>query len=411
MNRRAKAGIWIRILIIGFLFMFGLVGSAYAEKPVYAIGNIANLTGIYAPGMRGTHEGFLDAVDAANREGKLPVELKSVWVDGASSPAKALSACKKMVSQHNPVVIIDGTTPSSLAIKGYVLKKKIPALSGGGADPLWALPSYSFSAIAPYQNQVGAWVDYYLKHLWPKKGLKRTPNFAWLTWDNAAGRASITPKVKEYIKSKGVNIMPGDGEFVPVAPTELSARMLRLKKNKVDFTYGLLLHPTAAAVLKGMGKMGMIDEIDTHFILPNPVGLVNQAGPLCRNTYSADYVWNGNDWPEKSPRIIEVFNRNDREKQKFRKTMYAVGFSWGLITIEAVRMAAQDVGANNVTGEACYKALTRLKNFKRWGLGPKITYGEKKRYALDSICYFRLNDSRINTVGEFPTPNLTKFEF
>ncbi|MFC1821735.1 ABC transporter substrate-binding protein [Thermodesulfobacteriota bacterium] len=394
---------------LGILFLFGKIGIVYAENEV-TIGIIAHLTGPYGPGTRGINEGAIDSIDAFNKfEPIRGVKLKSAWVDGASSPAKSISACKKMVSQHKPVMVIGWATPSALATKGYLIKKKIASVDGGGTDALWELPSWTFSAQAPYVNQLGGWVDFYLKNIWPKKGLKRAPNFAWVTWDNAAGRASITDKVKEYIKSKGVNIVPGDGEFFPIAPTEVGAQMMRLKKNKVDFTYGMMLFPTAAAVLKGMGKTDLIDQISPCIAIPDPIILVKQIGFLSRNTYFVNYFRPPNEWPQESPRILEIYKKKGR--QNLPKLQYAAGFGWALPAAEAVKMAAMDVGSNNISGEACYNALKRMKKYDRWNVGVPVGFGEKKRFGADSMLLFRLKGDDVATAGVVKLPNLTKFQF
>jgi ABC-type branched-subunit amino acid transport system substrate-binding protein len=393
-------------ILLGILLFFGTIGAANAEKPSYAIGHVTMLTGDYGPTMAGNNEGVMDAIQMINERLNWPVEVKVVWVDGASQPAKSLSACKKMVEQSNPVIYIDDTTPSALAIKAYAMNQKMPAVCGGGADPLWTLPSWSFSMMAPYQNQCGAWVDYYLKNIWPKKNLKRAPNFAWVTWDNAAGRATLTDKVKEYIKSKGVNIVPGDGEFIPMAAMELGAQMLRLKENQVDFTYGLLMHSQAVAVLKAAEKHGLIDTIDFNITTPRPDDIVEQVGDVARNVYAGIYTWTWDMFTEKAPMVLEYYKKNNRNVPK---VMYGPGFSWGLVAAEAVRMAAQEVGPTKVTGEACYNALTHMKNFPRGGVGSNITFSEKKRFGCDSIILQRLNDRKINVIGDIPAPNLTQF--
>ncbi|MFC1824889.1 ABC transporter substrate-binding protein [Thermodesulfobacteriota bacterium] len=403
---KSNFGKWFWVLSLGVLFLFSSAGAAFAEKEV-VIGWIPHLTGMYGPATRGIHEGVMDVIEAVNTMEPINgIKLKAVWADGASSPAKAVSALKKMVGQHNPVIVIGLTTPSALASKGYLMKKKIPALEAGGADPLWMLPSWSFSMQAPYVNQLGGWIDFYLKNIWPKKGLNRKPNFAWVTWDNAAGRASITDAAKAYIKSKGVNLLPS--EFFPVAPTETGAQVMRLKKNEVDFTYGMLLFPTAAAILKGLGKMGMIDRIDLAMSIPNPPDVVKQVGGLTRNVYASDYWWPPDEWAKKSPQTLALYKKKGRKVPKF---LFGAGLGYGLIAAQAVRMAAQDVGANNVNGEACYNALKKMKNYERWNVGVPIGFGEKKRFGCDQTMLYRLNNNKVNAAGMMPLPNLTKFKF
>jgi hypothetical protein len=91
--------------------------------------------------------------------------------------------------------------------------------------------------------------------------------------------------------------------------------------------------------------------------------------------------------------------------------LFSAGIGYGLVAAQAVRIAAQDVGANNVTGEACYNALKKIKGYKRWNVGVPITFGEKKRFGCDQTMLYRLNNNKVNAVGMMPLPNLTKFQF
>ncbi len=409
MNSRKKSVTKFGILFLSILLIIGMIGTANAANKIIKVGVIAQLTGPYGPPTNGINEGVLDLLEAVNKYEPIPgITLKGVWVDGASSPAKAMSACKKMVSQHDPVIVVGWTTPSGLALKKYFIKKQIPQVQAGAADPMWEMPSWTFSAVAPYVNQVGGWVDFYVKHIWPKKGLNRKPNFAWVTWDNAAGRGSITDKAKAYIKSKGVNIMPGDGEFFPTAPTEVSAQILRLKKHEVDFTYGMLIFPTAAAILKGLNKQGMLDRIDLGMSTPDPPILIKIMKSMARNVYTSDYWTDTNKWAEKCPRVLEIYKANGREK--LPKLLYGAGVGWGLVAAEAVRMAAKAAGPD-LTGADCYKALTQMNNYKRWDVGVPVTFGETRRIGCDTTHIYRLNNNQMNDLGYIMHPNLTKFKF
>lgn len=407
MKGSKKSGTRVVTLLLSISIVLALIGTVQAANKTVTIGVIAQLTGPYGPPTRGIMEGALDVIEGVNKYDPIPgITLKGVYVDGASSPAKAMSACKKMVAQHKPVIVVDWTTPSALALKTYFMKKEIPCVTGGGANPLWELPSWSFSAVAPYVNQVGGWVDFYVKNIWPQKGLDRKPNFAWVTWDNAAGRSSITDDAKAYIQSKGVNIVPGDGEFFPTAPTEVTAQILRLKKHEADFTYGMLIFPTAAAILKGLDKMGMIDRIDVCMATPNPPILVQQVKDLTRNCYFSDYWTNPDEWPEKCPHIAEMFKANGREQ--LPKLMYGCGTGWALIATEAVRMAAK---SGDVSGPACYKALTQIKDYKRWDVGTPITFGEKRRIGCDATYVSHPENNIIKNIGVMQHPNLTPFKY
>ena len=116
--------------------------------------------------------------------------------------------------------------------------------------------------------------------------------------------------------------------------------------------------------------MGLIDRIDVGMSIPNPPDIINQAGPLCKNVYASDYWWPPDEWSEKCPKVLQMYN--EKERQKLPEFLYGAGFGWGLTAAEAVRMAAQDVGPNNVNGEASYNALKRMKNYERWNVGVPV---------------------------------------
>ena len=128
----------------------------------------------------------------------------------------------------------------------------VPDLEGGSSVDFFKLPSATFSQPAPYVNQAGAFIDYFMAKIWKKK---TKPKFSWLTWDHPAGRAPITPEVEAYIKSKGVEIV--GAEFIPMVPTDMTPQLLRLKRKKVDVVYGCAYHNAYAVVLKDAKKLGL----------------------------------------------------------------------------------------------------------------------------------------------------------
>ena len=91
--------------------------------------------------------------------------------------------------------------------------------------------------------------------------------------------------------------------------------------------------------------------------------------------------------------------------------MYGAGFGWGLVCAQAVRMAAAAVGPDNVNGEACYNALKRMQDYRRWNVGVPVGFGEKKRFGCEQTILYRLNNMKVNAVGVMQHPNLTKFQY
>jgi branched-chain amino acid transport system substrate-binding protein len=399
------------VVLISLIFVLGTVGSVSAsEKKKVYLGHLVHITGPYGGTQVANNPGFLDAVELANTHMDLKgVEIVPVWKDGATDAAKSMTAFKQMSEGSEKVLAMVGqSTGVALALKTWNIKKQIINVEGGSDDELTKLPSWTFSPTSPYVNELGLWVDYYLKNIWPKKKLNRKPRFAWLTWEVAYGRATITPEARAYIESKGVEIV-GE-EFIPAVPTDVSAQLMRLKQKEVDFTFGGMYQNAFAVVLKEMDKLGMIDKIDTglcYAIVPGV--LIDMVGPLARNTYIIGNIYPVEEMAKRSPKAYAVFKKNGRDKMKFPADGWVMTAGMTLTACEAIRIAIHKVGPDKVDGEAVYNAIQTIKNYDMMGLRPPLTFTDKKRFGQDTAVVIRLNNNKQNVLGEYPCPVLTKY--
>jgi len=396
----------VGIILLGAFLTVGTLTAASAADKVISVGHIVHLTGAYASGQQGINEGFLDGVELANTYMDLPkgVKFKAVWMDGGTDTSKSMTAFKKL-ADDGVMVMIGESTAVGLALKKWNIQKKIPNVEGGSAVPMFQLPSWTFSTVSPYVNQFGAWVDYYLTHVWPKKGLKRAPRFAFLTWDNPFGRMMITDETKNYLKAKGVELVCE--EYIPAVPTDVSASIMRLKEKDVDFTYGGMYFNAFAVCAKEMEKQGLIDKIDLGTTYAFQYDLyLKEMGPLARNMYVTSQYTPSGEWEKACPKALEIYKKNKRESLP-SPDMYLVGLNKALVACEAVRIALKDVGPDKIDGDAIYKALEKMGSFDAWGTAPAVTFTEKKRYGADSVIMLRLNDEKVNNLGLVAAPNLT----
>jgi len=406
------SGLIISILAVAAALVLLIGDDGFCASRTIRIGHIVHMTGAYAAGQVGINEGFLDGVEAANLHMKLPagVRFEGAWMDGGTDTSKSMTAFKKLTGGDNPVVLIIGeSTPVALALKKWFIKKQIPSLEGGSGQELFNLPSWTFSVPSPYVNELGAWIDFYTKEVWPKKGLKRAPRFAWLTWDIAPGRAQITDEAKAYLTSKGVEIV-GE-EFIPVVPTDVSAQILRLKEKKVDFTYGLMYYNALAVVMKEFDRQGLIDQVDVGMTYAfQPQIFMKTVGNLSRNVYVTALSPPLESWGQVCPPVLEMWKKNRREGLP-SPDLYLFGFNKALVACEAIRLALEKTGPDKLNGQAVFAALKGMKSYDMWGAGNAVSFGEKKRYGQDSVSLIRLDDAKLKVLGEYPTPNLTKYNW
>ncbi len=391
------------VIAASVVLMTGLSGQAQAKEKEIVIGNLIHLTGAYAATQAGAQEGILDAVKYLNKINYVPgVKLKAIWVDGGTNAAKSLTGLKKMLAHKPKPVIVHGeSTGIGIALKKWYVKSKVPTLEGGTADIFGQKPSWTFSPNIPYTNLCGAWVDYYLKHLWKDK--TRKPRFAWLTWDNPFGRSSITPKVKAYIKSRGVEIVAE--EFIPGVPVDTTAQLLRLKEKKVDFTFGGFYYSAFAPVLKDAGKLGMTDDIAFGGIFFPVDDGPKLVGDLCRNTWDTHFWFPASLLEERAPIIAKAYK--DGGHTKISKTMYGHCFHNIGICAEAIRIAAADVGPEKVDGPAVYNAIKKIKNFKGFGFLSPVGWPGGRWFGRDACILLKYENQKTVFKGIIPSPDLT----
>ncbi len=402
MKKNRKMAVSTTVLALCLSVVLGFGQAAYAgDKPVIAIGHLPHFTGAYGATQASFAPAQEDAIEWANSVNYVKgAELKLVWVDGGTDPAKSLAGFKKMVAGNPaPVVIIGESTGIGTALVKMHAKAKIPDVEGGMSLAMIDPPSWTFCQPPPYVNQFGAWVDYYLKHIWKGPG---KPKFAWLTWDNPFGKSPMTKEADLYLQSKGIEIVAR--EFIPNVPSNTIAQAMRLKRSGANFTYGGMYPSALSVVLKDMEKIGMTGTVSIGMsYATNIAELIGYVGPLANGVHITSIVTLVDEWPEKSPMVQEMY---DKKKRTTNKWGYGNCWSKFAIAIEAVRLAAEKVGPDKVNGQAVYDALVNMKGFDAWGTSPPISYSATRRVGMDSVDIQAVENEKAVSKGFVMTPDL-----
>lgn len=390
----------ITVLTLAALLGFGQIAIA-VDKPVIAIGHLPHFTGAYGASQAAFASAQEDAIEWANSVNYVKgAELKLVWVDGGTDPAKSLAGFKKMVAgDPKPAVIIGESTGIGTALVKMHAKEKVPDVEGGMSLAMIDPPAWTFCQPPAYVDQFGAWVDYYLEHIWKGPG---KPKFAWLTWDNPFGKSPMTKEADLYLKSKGIEIVAR--EFIPNVPSNTTSQMMRLKKSGADFTYGGMYPSALAVVLKDMDKLGMTGTVSIGMsYATNIVELIKYVGELANGVHITAIGTLVTEWDRKSPMLQEMYEKNKRTDNKFT---YGNCWSKFAIAIEAVRLAAEKVGPENVDGQAVYDALTSMQGFDAWGTSPPVTFSATRRVGMDSVDIQTVESGKVVSKGYAKTPDL-----
>jgi branched-chain amino acid transport system substrate-binding protein len=391
-------------LAVMVLFTLCLSGSRVlgADKPTIVIGHLPHFTGAYGATQAAFAPAQEDAIEWANSVNAVPgAKLKLTWADGGTDPAKSMAGFKKMVAEEpKPVVIIGESTGIGTALVKWHAEAKVPDVEGGMSLAMIDPPSWTFCQPPAYDAQFAAFVDYYLKHVW--KG-KEKPKFAWLTWDNPFGRSPMTKEAEAYLKSKGIAVVAT--EFIPNVPSNTTAQVMRLKESGADFTFGGMYPSALSVVLKDMDKLGMTGKLTIGMSYACNLGeLVGYVGPLANGVHITGINTLVSEMAKKCPMVLEMYTKKKREG--VNEWGYLNCWSKFAIAVEAVRMAAAEVGPAKVDGQAVYNALTRMKGFDAWGTSPPITYSETRRVGMDSVDIQVVENQKTISKGYFPVPKL-----
>ena len=395
-----KRGIWTLLTVFAALCLVASTAAA-ADKPVIVIGHMPHFTGAYGATQAAFAPAQDDAIEWANKVNYVPgAELKLLWVDGGTDPAKSMAGFKKMVAgKPKPALIIGESTAIGTALVKWHAKAKVPDIEGGMSLAMINPPSWTFCQPPPYDAQFAAWVDYFLNNVWKEN---RKPKFAWLTWDNPFGRAPMTDRAKAYLKSKGIETVAE--EFIPNVPSNTTAQVMRLKASGADFTFGGMYPSALAVVLKDMERVGLTGKLTIGMSYACNLGeLIKYVGPLANGVHITGINTLISEAPEKCPMVMEMYKKNNRDANLWG---YLNAWSKFAIALEAVRMAAEKVGPDKVDGEAVYEALTRMNNFDALGMSPPVSYSETRRVGMDSVDIQVIDNLKTVSRGYFKAPDL-----
>jgi ABC-type branched-subunit amino acid transport system substrate-binding protein len=244
-----------------------------------------------------------------------------------------------------------------------------------------------------------------LANLWKDKS--RKPRYAIVTWDNSYGRMFATEKVKNYIKSRGVEIVAE--EYIPLVPTDTTPQMLRIKAKKADFIGGNMYYTAAAIVLKDMKKLGILDKVKVGFAYGSaPNLLVKRVGKSAEGLYFVFDKYYFGDEPQKMGLMAwKIFKEKNRARITTFEQYFPGGWFQTHVMAEAIRIAAADVGPKNVDGTAVYNAIQKIKNFDGHGTSLPVSFDNKSHFGtLNRAIITTIKNGKVVNLGEIPAVDL-----
>src|SRR5512139_1355904 len=379
---RKKLLLGLAIVMIATLSSFPK--GADAQKKAYISGT-QSLTGPYAEDSAAILTAFEDYAKYVNetknlarwRKEKFPADitLEVLWRDDELKPAKALTIYEALKAKGILVYRCSGS-PIALALKDRLNEDKMGATSMATGPYLLKPPGTIMSYYPIYTDSVAAVADWFLAE-WKEK---RKPRVAYLTADNAMGKAIEIPEMEAYLKGLGYEF--AGSQYVPLVPTAPpTTQLMWLKQNKVDLALGIMVNPGSQPTVKEMVRLGMgpYQAYKMVFGVATPGHAAVFADAM--GELGDGYVCAGSfpNWDDASPGVkFEVELQNKYHPNKFaRHIQYMGGFLEVMTQVEALRLAMLQMPLEKLKPvDVLNHGFYKIKNLDTGGISSTaLSYG------------------------------------
>jgi len=372
---------------VALLFTACAPGVPVEERKVVKIGYIAPLTGGPAAIMQTGWRNFIDYLNYFEEVGvpglTLPpgVTLELVWGDSGFDAGRAISIYERM---HQEVVYFHLPSPvEAHALKSRLESDEMAAMGMAVDEVLMYPPGQIFTIFCTESERFAAACDWIMEN-WEEE---RPPRVGMIGSDTPSGRAAEVMGTA-YAKSIGIEILPF--EAIPYLPLDASPQLLRLAERGADVIYMQAHWGTSPAVLRDAERLGLIGKI--RFAGATEDGVAEpilDLGPAAEGFFQTKCF----PWYEEVPIVYDIF----REYQGRIDTQGGVActLQYAPVTIEAVRIAIEQVGYENLDGRAVKEAFYSIKDFDPHHIGRPVTYTREDNRGSPKVRIYEVRGGKV----------------
>lgn len=250
------------------------------------------------------------------------------------------------------------------------------ALYGETGEPGW-----QFSAVPLYVDQMGAFCQYVAEN-WAAMEMEGDPVIGHLSWEGAFGRSTDTEATRAYCESLGVGYA-GAEYFLPGTP-DISTQLQTLVDGGANIIYTTTLASGAAQVASTVATLelpvmvgGVNWILDSSTIFLGGAATAGMAGNM-------PILW----WDEVENPAVQQVTAIWAEKRlaadaetapRLRNLGYIGAFGTLDIWAEGMIRAINEVGYENLTGEAVYNAMQTMEGYDAFGGVIRVDYTNGNR--------------------------------
>lgn len=280
--------------------------------------------------------------------------------DDAYNPAKTIAGVKELQEGTGIFawVIGVGTSPG-LAVKDYLMERKIPWVGPAAGSLHWVTPpqKYLFPVYPLYHYEAKALVKYAVKSL-----LKKRIAVAYLNDDY--GKNGLEGAIEE-LKLHGLK--PVATVPVELKDTDMKPHVMQLKKSNADMvllwtSVGHAVRIVGTSKAMQFAPQFMSTSTCSDFPLMMHISKGLWEGVICA-TFGL--------LPDSDNPLMQKYKNEAYGKFAAKGERWGLFYYAGILLAEPLVEALQRSG-RNLTRERLVKELEGIKNFQ--GIGPKISY-------------------------------------
>ncbi len=394
MSRRSicSLSIIVMVLVLVLVPLFACAPAApatpAAAKPAKVVfHHFGDLSGPYAAITAPIVAGVNDYAAYLNAEkgGIDGVKIEQMFRDTGGKLDAALAAYSAFKeSKPYPIIIMLYGSAEAEALRDRLVEDKISCFTNSPSPTCVYPPGYEFSSIPSYTDSMGGFIDWVTSD-WSKKTNKPV-KLAILTWDTTFGKAIMVNEVRNYAKSKGVEIVY-EGVY-GMKDLDVSTQMTTIKSKGANWVYNNTLAHGPKVVLGAAEALKMLnhniyDATDgTVHVASGPWGMDESVVMLAGADLSKGMVgprsfasWSETDNPGVKL-VTSLADKNNRQAKE--RVLGYLGVIAGVsMCFDAIAKAAGAVGWDKLDGYAVQQQLLKMNNYDALGI-TKYTYTATK---------------------------------
>ncbi len=362
-------------------------GPHVEEQKVVKIGYIAPLTGGPAAIMQTGWRNFEDWLTYYKEVGvpglELPpgVTVELEWGDSGFEAAKAISIYERM---RDDVVFFHIPSPvEAYALKTRLERDDMAAMLMAVDEVLMYPPGQFFTIFCTESERFAAACDWIMEN-WNED---HPPRIGMMGTDTATGRAAEVMGTA-YAKSLGIEMLPF--ESIPYVPLDASPQLLRLANAGADVIYMQAHWETSPPILRDAERLGLTGKIRFAGATEDGIGVkMLDMGPAAEGFFQVKNF----PWYEEVPIVYDIFRQ--REGRLDTQGGVACTLQYGPVTIEAIKLAIEQVGYENLDSHAVKEAFYSIKDFDPQHIGRPVTYTREDNRGSPMTRVYEIQGGRV----------------